>query len=175
MDTLSSKPACNPPWSIMIPITVHVPDHRVEEFYVRFGEFVNDKPAPGTPMRLPSGLAPTWITEHEAETIAAKLWSELSGPGGWLLNIMMINATDETVSLSPDELADAFGHPKGKARIAGVLGGVGKAIRRAGVPLYMTPSGDEWHYIWDWDGERYSMTPEVAALLRRARDRDGRN
>ncbi|WP_190987853.1 hypothetical protein [Pseudarthrobacter sulfonivorans] len=52
--------------------------------------------------------------------------------------------------------------------MAGILGGMGKAIRRAGLPMYTTPRGNSWHYIWDWDGERYSMTPEVARLLRAA-------
>lgn len=81
----------------------------------------------------------------------------------------MIRATgDETMHFLPGEIAKAISHPKGASGVAGILGGVGKAIRRAGLPMYTTPKGASWHYIWDWDGERYSMTPEVARLLRTA-------
>lgn len=30
------------------------------------------------------------------------------------------------------------------------------------------------HYIWGWNGERYSMNPEVARLLRKAAQPGGR-
>lgn len=158
----------------MIPITVHVPDHRVEEFYIHFGEFVADTPTPDRPAHLDSGTVPSWVLSEGADAIADRLWSALSGQGQILLNKLMIEAHDETVRLTPDELAALFGHPKGVARVAGVLGGVGKAIRRAGLPLYKTSSGNVWHYVWDWDGEQYSMTPEVAKVLRHARRREGR-
>ena len=159
----------------MIPITVHVPDHRVEEFYIRFGEFVADAADPDRPIHLESGTVPSWVLTEGADAIADRLWSALSGQGQILLNKLMVHANDEAVRLTPDELADLFGHPKGVARVAGVLGGVGKAIRRVGVPLYKTASGNVWHYVWDWDGERYSMTPEVAKVLRQARRREGRD
>jgi hypothetical protein len=158
----------------VIPITVHVPDHRVEDFYIRFGEFIADTGDRDSPTRLDSGMVPSWVLEDEADAIAARLWSALSGQGQILLHKLIINAKQTTVRVTPEELAAAFGHPKGTARVAGVLGGVGKAIRRAGLPLYKTPSGDVWHYVWDWDGEHYSMTPEVAAVLGRARNREGR-
>ncbi|GAA1764018.1 hypothetical protein GCM10009712_10680 [Pseudarthrobacter sulfonivorans] len=81
----------------------------------------------------------------------------------------MIQATsDKTEHFRPEEIAEAISHPKGTSGVAGILGGMGKAIRRAGLPMYTTPRGNSWHYIWDWDGERYSMTPEVARLLRAA-------
>ena len=80
----------------------------------------------------------------------------------------MARATgDETRHFPPKEIADGIGHPKGTAGVASLLGGVGKAIRRAGLPVYTTSKGTSWHYIWGWDGERYSMTPEVARLLRK--------
>jgi hypothetical protein len=154
----------------LIAITVHVPDHRVEEFYVRFGEFVSDTPNPDAPTQLPSGIVPTWTQGEEALVLAKRLWQELSGPGEFLLHVMTINVQDETRYFTPDELAAAFGHPGGKSRVAGVLGGIGKAIRRAEIPIYSSPSGTPWHYIWDWDRERYSMNPQVAKLLRRAKN-----
>lgn len=152
----------------MIPITVHVADHRVEEFYVRFGEFVSDTPDPSAPTRLPSGNVPGWVQSEEAASLAATLWDEVSGPGHSVLLRLIRAARDETVRIRPEDLAKMVGHPKGQSGIAGILGGVGKAIRRAGLPMYTTPSGTSWHYIWDWDGAYYSMTPEVARLLSKA-------
>jgi hypothetical protein len=101
--------------------------------------------------------------------LAKRLWQELSLSGTSLLNIMTLDVTDETRRFTPDELAAAFGHPKGKSRVAGVLGGIGKAIRRADIPIYSSASGTPWHYIWGWDRDQYSMTPEVAKLLRHAK------
>lgn len=160
---------------MIVPITVHVPDHRVEEFYIRFGEFVADVPNPDAPILLPSGTVPSWVETDEAPTIAAELWDEISLPGKGILRHMIEAAREETVHLFPKELADLSKHPKGAAGVAGILGGVGKAIRRAGLPVYTTPRGTSWHYIWDWDGERYSMTPEVARLLRKAALPGGRS
>lgn len=152
---------------MIIPITVHVPEHRVEDFYIRFGEFLADVPDPDAPTQLPSGIVPSWVVTDQAQAIAATLWKEISGPGQSVLRYMARAIDGETKHFLPDEIADGIGHPKGKAGVAGLLGGVGKAIRRAGLPVYTTPRGNSWHYIWDWDGERYSMTPEVAKLLRR--------
>lgn len=151
-----------------IPITVHVPEHRIDEFNVRFAEFILDVPDPGVPTRLPSGTVPSWVETAEASSIAANLWDEISLPGKGVLRPLIEKARYDTAYLFPKELADLSKYPKGASGVAGVLGGVGKAIRRAGVPLYTTPSGASWHYIWGWDGERYSMTPEVAGLLRAA-------
>lgn len=159
---------------VIIPVTVHVPDHRVEEFYIRFGEFVADVPNPDVPTLLPSGTVPSWVETDEAPSMAAALWDEISLPGKGILRHMIEAARDETAHLLPKELADLSQYPKGAPGVAGVLGGVGKAIRRAGLPVYATPRGTSWHYIWDWDGERYSMTPEVARLLRKASQPGGR-
>lgn len=152
----------------MFPITVLVPAHRVEEFYIRFGEFLSETPDLNLPQQLPSGVVPGWVQSEEAASLASALWSELSAPGRSVLEQLIRNVGDETVHVTPDEVATAMNHPKGKSGVAGILGGVGKAIRRAGLPMYSTPKGLAWHYIWDWDGVRYSMTPEVARLLRDA-------
>lgn len=155
----------------MIPITVHVPDHRVEEFYIRFGEFISDTPDPDAPTLLPSGMVPGWVQSDDASEIASALWEEISLPGHALL-LHLIRATgDQTKHFRPEDIADAVSHPRGTSGIAGILGGVGKAIRRAKLPMYSTPRGTSWHYVWNWDGEHYSMTPEVAKLLRAASNR----
>lgn len=153
---------------MLIPLTVHVPHHRVEEFYIRLGEFIADVPNPDAPTVLPSGTVPSWVVAEEAPALAAALWDELSVQGKGVLRPMMKRTGKETARFLPKDLAEATNHPKGAAGVAGILGGVGKAIRRAGLPVYTTPRGTSWHYIWDWDGERYSMTPEVAKLLRKA-------
>lgn len=160
---------------MIIPVTVHVPDHRVEDFYIRFGEFIADVPNPDAPTQLPSGIVPSWVVTDEAPAIAATLWDEISGPGQSVLRYMARATGDETAHFLPEVIANGINHPKGKAGVAGLLGGVGKAIRRAGLPVYTTPKGNSWHYIWDWDGERYSMTPEVARLLRKLAQPGGRS
>jgi hypothetical protein len=145
-----------------------VPAHRVEGFYIRFGEFISDAPATENPLQLESGTVPSWVQADDAAAIAATLWGEISGMGHSVLTYLIRTTKDETKYFRPEDVAKALNHPKGQSGIAGILGGVGKAIRRAGLPLYSTPSGSTWHYLWEWNGEYYSMTPEVARLLRKA-------
>lgn len=163
---------------MLIPITIHVPDDRVPEFYARFGEFVAqraDDEAPSRPMWLDSGaFAPAWVETDEASSMARALWDEISGPGQSVLLYLSRETGDEPRSFRPDEVARAMNHPNGASGIAGILGGVGKAIRRAGLPMYLTPRGNLWHYVWDWDGKLYTMTPEVARLLKNAHIHHGR-
>ncbi|WP_413354566.1 hypothetical protein [Microbacterium sp. 1P06AB] len=155
----------------MIPITVHVRESRVEEFYVRFAEFITNVPDAADPARTASGTVPAWAVSESAEATAKKFMNEVSLPGLIVLRYLCDAAREETAYFRPQELADVMQHPKGASSIAGLLGGVGKAIRRADLPMYRTPNGGQWHYVWGWDGERYSMTPEVARLLRAAAPR----
>jgi len=152
----------------MIPITVHVPQRRVEEFYIRFGEFVAEKPDIEPPLHLASGNVPRWVQADGALPVAQRFLAEVSGPGLSLLRYLVDAARTETASFTPQEWVEISGYPKGPSGIAGVLGQVGKAVRRANLPMYRADGGNTWHYVWDWDGERYSMTPEVARLLRKA-------
>lgn len=154
----------------MIPITVHVPESRVQEFNIRFAEFILDSPDISAPLILPTGKVPAWIRNDDAAELASRFMKEVSGPGNAVLRHLIDNArTDHPAIFTADELAAMTAHPNGKSGVAGILGGVGKAVRRAGLPMYRTPRGRTWHYVWDWDGESYSMTPEVARLLRKAR------
>ncbi|QJU56273.1 hypothetical protein SCB71_21255 (plasmid) [Herbiconiux sp. KACC 21604] len=152
----------------MIQITVHVPDHRVKEFYARFGEFISETPDPHTPIEVDSRLLPAWVEADDALITAERFWKEVSLPGRSVLLCMARAAMKSTAFISAEDLAQALQHPKGKSGVAGILGGVGKAIRRADLPVYSTRSGGSWHYIWDWDGEVYAMEPKVAELLRMA-------
>jgi hypothetical protein len=152
----------------MFQITVHVPDNRVEDFYIRFGEFIASNHDPESPSNIGSRLVPGWVETDDAEIIAEKLWRELSLPGRAVLGYLAARAESSTLFISANELAEGLDHPNGKSGVAGILGGVGKAIRRAGLPMYSTRSGGSWHYIWDWDGDVYAMEPTVATLLRKA-------
>lgn len=131
----------------MIPITGHVSDHLVEEFYIRFGEFTAAMPNPDAPARTTSGLIPSWTQNDNAPSLAKALWQEVSGPGEFLLCLRTNDVKDETRYFTPDELATSFVRPKGKSAVARVLGGIGKAIKRAGPPRYVMPSGEFWHYV----------------------------
>lgn len=157
---------------MLIPITVHVPEHLVPSFYERFGELISHKSAsdaPTSPKRLESGVfAPRWVDSEDADALALSLWEELSGPGQSVLLFLSRATEDEPRRFMPDEVATAMNHPNGASGIAGILGGVGKAVRRAGLPMYTTPRGTTAHYLWDWDGVAYTMTPDVARLLRKA-------
>lgn len=157
---------------MLVPITVHVPEHLVPHFYERFGEFVSDKPAADlltAPKRLESGAyAPAWVDSDEADDLARSLWKELSPKGEEVLLYLAQQVESEPRHFTPADIAGAMEHPNGVSGIAGILGGVGKAIRRAGLPVYTTPSGGTWHYVWDWDGAEYTMTPDVARLIREA-------
>lgn len=146
-----------------------MPEHRVEDFYVRFGEFVANVPDPSTPAQTASGTVPSWALGDDGPAIASALWKQVSLPGRAILRHLIDASQEETVYLLPEELATLSAHPNGKSGVAGILGGVGKAIRRAQLPMYLTPRGTPWHYVWDWDGECYSMTPEVARLLSAAK------
>lgn len=83
------------------------------------------------PPRLASGAVPSRALADSAEAIADRLWAALSGQGPILLNILMVNAEKETVRVTPDVLAEMFGHPRGGQRVAGVLGGGASAVRDA--------------------------------------------
>lgn len=158
---------------MLVPVTVHVPEHLVPGFYSQFATFLsgNDSPAgsaftPGPPTVLESGdRTPAWVDSEDAPKLASALWNELSGPGQSVLLYMSRAAKKAPYYFQPDELADGMNHPNGASGIAGILGGVGKAIKRAGLPEYAKPRGGTWHYIWDWNGATYTMTPPVSRLL----------
>jgi len=149
----------------VIPITVHVPGNRVADFYIRFGEFLQDAPAPEGPLYVDGRPLPRWVQTDDAPAMAAKFMGEVSLPGLALLRNLVDAAQSKTAEFTPEQLVQATGSAITKQAVAGILGQVGKAVRRAGLPMYVTPRGNSWHYIWDWDTQRYSMEPEVARLL----------
>ncbi|WP_445996615.1 hypothetical protein ACUWEX_13800 [Okibacterium fritillariae] len=157
-------------------ITVHVPENRVEDFYIRFGEFLAGEPADTSfPAVISSRQVPQWALSDEAQVVAERLWAQVSGPGRSVLIYLARQAKEATAFVSAEKIARDLNHPKGKSGIAGILGGVGKAIRRADLPVYSTHSGGQWHYLWDWDGDAYAMEPQVAQLLIKANNGPARD
>lgn len=152
----------------MIPVTVHVPKGRLQDFYVRFAEYLRETPETDDPTWLGDGFVPSWIVSDEADALALKLWGELTLTGNRILTYWSEKARHGETTFTSNDLVALTQNPKGKSGVAGVLGGVGKAIRRAGLPSYRTPNGNDWHYLWTWDGEHYWMSPEVANLLIKA-------
>jgi hypothetical protein len=157
---------------MLVPITVHVPEHLVPRFYEQFGDLVSKKSAtdalPAPKKVAPHVYEPAWVESEDAAELAWALWKELSLLGAQVLLYLAREVGEEPKHFTPEEIAVAMRHPKGPSGIAGVLGGVGKAIRRAGLPMYTSRLGGAWHFVWDWDGAVYTMTPAVARLLREA-------
>lgn len=163
---------------MLVPVTVHVPEERVPDFYAQFGNFMIAKAAEtDLPLRVDGRAIPWWVKDENAQELANSLMRETSFLGSRLLQRMAQQVEgEEPARITAQELTDLFAHPNGSvSHTAGVLGGVGKAIRRAGLPVYRLRSGGTWHYIWDWDGDVYTMQPEVAALLRAAAQRPDRD
>jgi hypothetical protein len=162
---------------MLIPITVHIPEERVPDFYAQFGHFAIAKADTDLPLRIEGRALPRWVNDENAQELADALMRETSFLGSRLLERMTGQVEgEEPARISAQELTSLFAHPNGSvSHTAGVLGGVGKAIRRAGLPVYKLRSGGTWHYIWDWDGDVYTMQPEVATLIRKAARRTDRD
>jgi hypothetical protein len=152
---------------MLVPITVLVPEAKVAAFYSRFGEFVSDASSESESV-LPHqvGSPPAWTNDPDAQERAGAFWSHVTESGRDLLRVLISGALESPPrGFSPREFVDAAEHVHTKQSAAGTLGGVGTAIQRAGLPKYRTAAGKEWHFVWDWDGYRFSMTPEMAQLL----------
>lgn len=152
-------------------ITVHVPDDRVADFYVHFGEFLASEATsePEKPLVSAAGLTiPAWVHDDEAPVIAAQLWNALSDSVRGVFRVLIAGAleADTPRRFTPADLAEHAGVAHGGRGIAGMLGAAGNAIRKLGLPTYEIRKGDTWHCVWHWSHGLYSMDPEVAELLR---------
>lgn len=151
-------------------VTVFVPEERVIEFYRRFGEFMSQEEdftaADGQPS---GGRVPAWATDPGALELVARIRANLSAAGQEALGLLVDGALEERPrKFTPQELVEHLDHPNGVSGVAGVFGSAGRAVRKARVPRYLSNNGNQWHYVWDWDGSHYWMVPEVAALFRKA-------
>jgi len=156
-----------------------VPEARVVEFYRRFGEFLAS--GEGTAGEATPGLgggpiltpvdrrAPAWIEDPGAVDRVALLWSYLSEAAQGTFRVLIEGAlAEEPRRFTPSDIVEATGNPNGVSGVAGVFGAAGRAIRKAQLPRYPDGQGEDWHFVWNWDGREYWMVPEVAALLRTA-------
>ncbi|WIB65609.1 hypothetical protein [Curtobacterium sp. MCBD17_040] len=154
-------------------VTVYVPDARMEEFYIRFGDFMGGGPSPSSegenpPARHQAGQPPAWTREQGAEERAAAFWHDVTDPGRDVLRVLIAGAEEEPPRhFLPADVVAAVG-AKSTQAIAGILGGVGQVVSGHDLPSYDYEPGRAWHFVWDWDPKKrlYSMAPEMAALLR---------
>lgn len=163
----------------MITVSIPIPEPRIGEFYARFADFITEDasvvttPAPGTdphgsPMLHAEGVGPDWLAEPGAQDRAARFWRDVTDAGRDLLRVLINGVEQDRARVfTPTELAAAT-DAKNTQSVAGTFGGVGKVIATHRLPLYEYKPGERWHFIWDWDPKRrlYSMSPEMAAMLR---------
>ena len=146
----------------MIDVTVKVPEDRVPEFYVMYGQWLNGAPAAeaalvGRNAQTPDSR-PAW-TEADGD-VAREVWNKLSSAAKRLFSTLIDNP--ET-PFSGEELAEILGLPNGKHGVAGVLAWPGRHC--AGV-------NRRWFWDWDYpDGEVavYWLSRGNAALFEEAR------
>lgn len=154
-------------------VTILVPEERIPEFYERFGAFMSEAADSVAPMVATVGSkpVPAWATGPGAVELVAKYWSALSADGQTVLGILIDGALREPPEkFTPQQLVVETGHPNGVSGIAGIFGAAGRAAKKVGIPRYRysDTNAQTWHFIWDWDGSRYWMIPEVAKLFREA-------
>jgi hypothetical protein len=151
----------------MIDVTVKVPEDRVPEFYSMYGTWLNAPPQ----ALPPSGTGTIEGTrDHQPwsdsdTALAAAVWDKFSDTAKGLFSTLI---DEPERRFSGDELSEMLGIPNGKHGVAGVLAWPGRhsfAVNR------------RWPWSWSYPVEGdpvvYWFTPEVAALFREARDRQG--
>lgn len=147
----------------MIDVTVKVPDDRVPEFYVMFGQWLNGAPAPVVPLVGRNALTPddrpAW-TDDDGD-VAREVWNKLSAAAKKLFSTLMDNPETQ---FSGEELAGILGIANGKHGVAGLLAWPGR---------YCAAVNRRWFWDWDYpDGEVavYWLNHANATLFREARD-----
>jgi hypothetical protein len=160
----------NAPEVVVKEVTVFVPEQRVIEFYRRFGEFMSEQEESTAAVgQLSGGRLPAWASDPGAVELAAIIWSNLSAAGKTTIGLLVDGALEERPKkFTPQELVEHLDHPNGVSGVAGVFGSVGRAVNRAGAPRYPSNNGNQWHFVWRWDGSHYWMAPKVAELFREA-------
>lgn len=103
---------------------------------------------------------PEWTEADGA--LAARVWAKLSGTARRLFTVLM---DSPGTAYDGEELALIVGVETGAGGVAGHLGRPGRYCQSVG-------RRQAWNYSYPDDGSvRYSMSPHVAALFRRARER----
>jgi hypothetical protein len=151
-------------------VRVHVPEDRLTEFYSRFGDFMIEQRTaqPSANAMHAVGTAPDWVHEAGAKERAARFWHQITDVGRDLLRVLVAGAeAGDGHQFTPAELVSKTS-AKSAQSVAGTFGGVGQLIASEGLPSYTYAAGKQWHFIWDWDPKKrlYSMSPDMAKLLR---------
>jgi hypothetical protein len=151
----------------MMDITVKVPEDRIADFYQMYGAWLNDQMQPESP---PSGETTEGDRDHlpwtESDTEQADaVWRKLSDAARRLFSTFI---AEPGRRFSGEELATMLDIPNGKHGVAGVLAWPGR---------HSFKQDREWPWRWEYpvEGEPavYWFEPEIAALFRDARDRQG--
>lgn len=123
----------------------------------QFGYVSEDIVNPAKPDEEEGDL-PEW-TESDGE-LAERVWASLSETARKLFTVLL-DAPDKP--FSGEELALLVGADTGAGGVAGKFGWPGRYCRSVG-------RRQAWKYVYPDGKVRYSMSPHVAALFRRARD-----
>jgi hypothetical protein len=161
----------------MIDVTVKVPEDRLPEFYAMHAALLN-APSPASVLSGRVGTqwnaVPQMVSSSGADAdrrrdwseadaaLLAKLWDKLSDPAKALFS-KLIDEPD--CRFNGEELAQMLNIPNGQSGVAGVLAWPGKYCKKEGRKRLW-----EWKYPVDGEPVVYWITPEIAALLREARD-----
>lgn len=164
----------------MMDVTVKVPENRLVEFYAMHAAWLSAPPQAlvlsntfdaerdAMPQPTSSGSEDAkgrqpWSDADAA--LAAKLWDKFSDPAKALFS-KLIDEPDR--QFNGEELAEMLDIPNGHSGVAGVLAWPGKYCKKENRELL-------WKWAYPVEGEPvvYWVEPEVAALLREARDREG--
>lgn len=159
-------------------VTVKVPEDRLVEFYQMHAAWLSSPPrasvlpdvsnaeqnvvAQGaTPASEGTDGRQPWLDADVA--LAAKLWNKFSASAKALFSTL-IEEPDR--QFTGEELAEMLNIPNGHSGVAGVLAWPGKYCKKENRELL-------WKWAYPVEGEPvvYWIEPEVAALLREARDR----
>jgi hypothetical protein len=141
-------------------VTVSVPNARLGEFHVMFGQWLTSVGHQQTPGDVTGGegQAPRyWGTDPKDADNARVLWEKLSDPARALMRVLM---DTPGVWVDADTLASHFGDDRYK--VAGYLGWPGRYSAAMGMHHPV-------RYRKDSHGNtNYRITPEVADLFRSA-------
>jgi hypothetical protein len=138
-------------------VSVAVPTSRLPEFYEMFGRWLGGEPEPGGGVGDLPGANLVPFAEGSVESIA-EWWKMLTKPAK---RVFVLLADEPGTQHSGSEIAEACEIEKGANGVAGTLSWPGKhAYNRFGLSFPLN---------WDRETQKYSMDPDVAALIQQAR------
>jgi hypothetical protein len=139
-------------------VKVLVPEDRVPEFYEMFGRWLAGVETAGES----AGPVTEWRDTEDDLALAKVLWGKLSDRAQAMFGVLM---AEPDRKFSGEWLASELEIPNGKYGVAGVLAWPGRHCKALGRQM---PIRQEEGDVGD--SANYWMTPEIAALFRKARD-----